>query len=102
MGEKETMTGEAGRFAAPTQGGGPPGLAIGDQGTTENPHGGGGGGGGPSHGPLFPQGGELPTHPGAETNAASERPPEHDASDSTVKSADEGKKGPNAVNVKLA
>jgi hypothetical protein len=64
-------------------------MAIGDQGTTENPHGGSGGGGGVSHGPLFPQGGELPTHPGTPTPA------------DLAGSSDE-RKGPNAVNVKLA
>jgi hypothetical protein len=63
MGEKETMTGGAtGRVAA---GAGPAGIAIGDQGTTENPHG-SSGGGGVSHGPLFPHGGEMPTHPAEE------------------------------------
>jgi len=44
---------------------GPAGIAIGDQGTTENPHG-SSGGGGVSHGPLFPHGGEMPTHPAEE------------------------------------
>src|SRR5437879_3028781 len=71
VGEKETASSLASeRVAGPTDTG-PAGLAIGDQGTTENPHGssGGGGGGGGGHGHLFPQGGEMPTSPGTGTSA---------------------------------
>jgi len=89
------------RIAGPP-GGGAAGLAIGDQGTTENPQGGsggGGGGGGGSHGHLFGQAGELPTSPEAGTaDDASGLSPGGEAAG---KAAD-AKKGPNAVNVKLA
>lgn len=92
MGEKETMSSEDSARVAGGTGAGAAGLAIGDQGATENPHGGSGGGGGVSHGPLFPHGGELPTHP--ETATPAELAGDGGRSDE--------KKGPNAVNVKLA
>lgn len=93
MGEKETSADTATGRVAGTSDPGSAGLAIGDEGTTETPHGGGGGGGGGhDHGPLFPHGGELPTHPGTAS-------PADLAGDSGGGSE---RKGPNAVNVKLA
>ena len=85
MGEKETAGNASGRLAGPAGGAEPAGIAIGDQGTVEPTHGGGGGGGNPTpHGPLFPQGGGMPTHPGSGEPGGTLPGPEPDGAATTI------------------